>query len=143
MGELIADLFVSLDSCASAVDVGPYSGYAGPELDQWIRTELDRQQLIVLGRVTYEALASLSNGSDQGSRRLTESPKVVVSSTLSEPLEWANTRLIAGDAFETLPAVQARQRGAAANHGQVLRWCAISMSAGLVDRLRLMVLPRV
>ena len=84
MSELIADLFVSLDSCASAVDVGPYFGYAGPELDEWIQTELDRPQLIVLGRLTYEALASLSNGSDQGSRRLTESPKVVVSSTLSD-----------------------------------------------------------
>src|ERR1039457_4785838 len=107
MSELIADLFVSLDACASAVDVGPYFGYGGPELDQWIQAELDKPQVIVFGRVTYEALASFSsNGSDQGSRQLTRSPKVVVSSTLSEPLEWANIRLIAGDALATLPTLK-------------------------------------
>lgn len=140
MSELIADLFVSLDSCASAVDVGPYFGYAGPELDEWIQTELDRPQLIVLGRLTYEALASLSNGSDQGSRRLTESPKVVVSSTLSEPLEWANTRLIAGDAFETLPAIKRDSEVPLRTMGS-LSLVRNLVSAGLVDRLRLMVFP--
>jgi hypothetical protein len=33
--ELIADLFVSLDDFAAGVEVGPYFGYAGPELDGW------------------------------------------------------------------------------------------------------------
>src|ERR1039457_6824534 len=92
MSELIADLFVSLDACASAVDVGPYFGYGGPELDQWSQAELDKPPVIVFGRVPYEALASSSStGSDQGSRQFTNSPKVFVSSTLSEPLEGANT----------------------------------------------------
>jgi hypothetical protein len=87
MSELTADLFVSLDGYASAVDVGPYFGYGGPELDTWIHSELDKPQLILLGRLTYEAFAAISSkGSDRGSRRLTESPKAVVSSTLSEPL---------------------------------------------------------
>jgi hypothetical protein len=57
--------------------------------------------------VTYEALATISsNGSDRVSQGLTALPKVVVSSTLSEPLEWENTRLVAGDAIEALPAVK-------------------------------------
>jgi dihydrofolate reductase len=141
VSELIADLFVSLDSCASAVDVGPYFGYGGPELDQWIGAELDKPQVIVLGRVTYEALARLSfNGSDQGSRRLTKSPKVVVSSTLSEPLEWENTRLIAGDALATLPALKRDSDVPLRTMGSLSLVHSLA-SAGLVDRLRLMVFP--
>jgi dihydrofolate reductase len=141
MSELIADLFVSLDGCASAVDGGPYFGYGGPELDQWIQAELDKPQVIVLGRVTYEALASFSsNGSDQGSRQLTRSPKVVVSSTLSEPLEWANTRLIAGDALATLPTLKRDSDVPLRTMGSLSLVHNLA-SAGLVDRLRLMVFP--
>lgn len=140
MRDLIADLFVSLDACAQAAGVGPYFGYGGPELDAWIQTELDKPQVIVLGRVTYEMLASFSNGSDQGSRRLTESPKVVVSSTLSEPLEWANTRLIAGDALNTLRALKRDSEVPLRTMGS-LSLVRNLASAGLVDRLRLMVFP--
>jgi dihydrofolate reductase len=88
VSDLTADLFVSLDGFAGAVDVGPYFGYGGPELDEWIRTEIDKPQIVVFGRVTYELLGAMSaNGSDPVSQRLTALPKLVVSSTLSEPLE--------------------------------------------------------
>ena len=141
MSELVADLFVSLDACASAADVGPYFDYRGPQLDEWIKTELDKPQVIVLGRVTYEALASISsNGPGKGSGRLTEAPKVVVSSTLPEPLEWANTRLISGDALETLPALKLDCDVPLRTMGS-LSLVRNLAGAGLVDRLRLMVFP--
>ena len=35
------------------VDVGPYFGYGGPELDKWIHAELDKPQLVIFGRKTY------------------------------------------------------------------------------------------
>lgn len=140
MIQLTADLFVSLDGFASAEDVGPYFGYGGAELDEWIDVELDKPQLIVFGRVTYEALAAISsNGSDPGSR-LTESPKAVVSSTLSEPLEWANTRLIAGDAVDVLPAIKRASEVPIRTMGSISMVQNLT-SAGLVDRLRLMVFP--
>jgi dihydrofolate reductase len=111
VSELTTDLFVSLDGFAGAVDVGPYFGYGGPELDEWIHAEIDKPQVVVFGRVTYEALATISsNASDPASQRLPAVPKVVVSSTLSEPLEWANTRLVAGDAIEALPAIKRDSR---------------------------------
>jgi dihydrofolate reductase len=57
-------------------------------------------------------------------------------STLSESLDWANTRLAAGDAIEALPAVK--------GDSDVPMWTMGSVSlvrnlaaAGLVDRLRL------
>lgn len=141
MSELIADLFVSLDACASAAGVGPFFGYGGPELDQWIQAELDKPQVIVLGRVTYEALASFSaSESDQEPGKLTRSPKVVVSSTLSEPLEWANTSLIAGDALATLPTLKRDSEVPLRTMGS-LSLVHNLVSAGLVDRLRLMVFP--
>jgi dihydrofolate reductase len=141
MSELTADLFVSLDGFASAVNVGPYFGYGGPELDNWIQSELDKPQLIVFGRVTYDALAAISStGSDPASRRLTESPKAVVSSTLSEPLEWANTRLVAGDAIEALPALKRDSEVPIRTMGS-LSLVRNLAGAGLVDRLRLMIFP--
>jgi dihydrofolate reductase len=141
VSELIADLFVSLDGFAYGEDVGPYFGYGGPELDEWIQAELDKPQVVVLGRVTYEALAPMSSkGSDGASQRLTALPKVVVSSTLSRPLEWANSRLVAGDAIETLPAVKADSDVPLRTMGSVSLVRNL-VSAGLVDRLRLMVFP--
>jgi dihydrofolate reductase len=141
MSELTADLFVSLDGFAYAVDVGPYFGYGGQELDAWIQAESDKPQVVVLGRVTYEMLATISsNASDRAAQRLTALPKVVVSSTLSEPLEWANTRLVAGDAIEALPAVKDDTDVPMRTMGSVSLVRNL-VGAGLVDRLRLMVFP--
>jgi dihydrofolate reductase len=141
MAELTADLFISVDGYARGIDVGPYFGYGGPELDAWIQAELDKPQLVVLGRVTYEVLAPISaDASDRASRRLSDVPKAVVSSTLSEPLEWGNTRLVAGDAVQTLPAVKADSATPLRTMGSVSLVRSL-MDAGLVDRLRLMVFP--
>lgn len=141
VSELTADLFVSLDGFAGAVGFGPYFGYGGPELDEWIQTEIDKPQVIVFGRVTYEMLAPMATrGSDPASRRLTAVPKLVVSSTLSEPLEWGNTRLVAGDAVEVLPAVKADSEVPLRTMGSISLVRNLS-TAGLMDRLRLMVFP--
>ena len=61
MAELIADLFVSLDGFAAGVDTGPFFGYSGPELESWVNDAVGQPQLIVMGRVTYEALAAISS----------------------------------------------------------------------------------
>jgi dihydrofolate reductase len=141
MSELIADLFVSLDGFAGAANVGPYFGYGGPELEDWVRAELDKQQVVVLGRVTYEALAPLSaNASGPTAQRLTALPKVVVSSTLTEPLEWANARLVAGDAVDVLPAIKAASKVPLRTMGSISLVSNLT-TAGLVDRLRLMTFP--
>jgi dihydrofolate reductase len=141
VSELTADLFVSLDGFAGAADGGPYFGYGGPELEEWIQAELDEPQLVVLGRVTYEVLAAFSaEAPDRAANRLTELPKVVVSSTLAEPLAWANTRLVAGNAVETLPALKRDSDVPLRTFGSISLVRSL-VEAGLVDRLRLMVFP--
>jgi dihydrofolate reductase len=140
MTEMTADLFVSLDGFAGG-DFGQYFGYGGPEIDEWIQAELDKPRLVVMGRVTYESLATFSSDtSDPGSQRLTAVPKLVVSSTLSQPLEWANTRLVAGDAIEMLPAVKDDSDVPLRTMGSISLVRNL-VGAGLVDRLRLMVFP--
>jgi dihydrofolate reductase len=110
MAELTADLFVTLDGSASGIDVGPYFGYAGPELERWVHVHLDQPQLIVMGRVTYEAMAELSSSAtDEVSTRMNELPKVVLSNTLQEPLAWGNTRLVRGDLAKQAQALNSGQ----------------------------------
>src|SRR5215475_3018544 len=107
MAELMADLFVSLDGYAAGENVGPFFGYAGQELDQRLREVLGQPHVIVMGRRTYQILAEMSvTASDAGSSRMSELPKVVVSNTLSEPLDWSNTRLIRGDLAAAVKALK-------------------------------------
>jgi dihydrofolate reductase len=141
MAELIADLFVTLDGFAAGVDVGPFFGYSGPDLESWVRDALSQPQLVVMGRVTYEALAKISSSAtDNVSTRMTELPKAVFSSTLREPLAWANTRLIPGDLGEGVRALK-RQSGDPLRSIGSLSLVRSMLGLGLVDRLRIMIFP--
>ena len=75
MSELIADLFVSLDACASAVDVGPYFGYGGPELlalAQHAGTVRDDIQITeVMALLTSTCQGALQAGWDSDLQRRT------------------------------------------------------------------------
>ena len=78
MRELIADLFVSLDGFASGVNQPAYFGYFGQDLGGWVRDCLAGPQVLLMGRVTYQALASFSaSANDNLSMRMTELSKVV------------------------------------------------------------------
>jgi dihydrofolate reductase len=140
--ELTADLFVSADGYALGVNTGAYFGYGGPELDRWIETQLSQPHLDVMGRVTYEALAAVSAGSDPVSKRMTAQPKVVVSSTLREPLTWPNTRLISGDAGPAIAALKQESEVPLRTVGSLTLVRSL-FGLQLVDRLRLAVFPLV
>lgn len=143
MAELIADLFVSLDGFAHGVDAGPFFDHSGPELDGWVRENLDRPQRLLMGRVTYEALAGISTtATDENSTRMSALPKFVVSNTLQEPLSWANTRLVRGDPAEAVGALK-RDAGEPLRTIGSLTLVRGLMERGLVDRLRLMIFPLV
>lgn len=141
MAELTADLFVTLDGFASGIDVGPYFGYAGPELDSWVRDQLDQPQLIVMGRVTYEAMAEFSSSAtDEVSTRMNELPKVVFSNTLQEPLAWGNTRLVRGDVAEQVRALKQQSADPLRSIGSITLVKSL-LHLGLVDRLRITIFP--
>jgi dihydrofolate reductase len=140
MRELTADLFISLDGYAKGIDVGPYFGYFGPDLGDWVRAELERPQVILMGRVTYEALSGFASAADEASARTSDLPKVVYSNTLQEPLAWNNTSLLRGDLAEAIGSLK-RQPGNPLRSMGSLTLVRSMMELGLVDRLRLVVFP--
>ncbi len=143
MAELTADLFVSLDGFAAGVDVGPFFGYGGPELDRWVSDQLNRPQLVVMGRVTYEVMAQISaEATDEVSTRMTDLPKAVFSSTLSEPLSWRNTRLIGGDPGDGMRELKRQSPDPLRSIGSLTLVRSL-LELGLVDRLRVAVFPLV
>jgi dihydrofolate reductase len=139
MRELTADLFVSLDGFAAGKNVGPFFGLGGPDLDTWVKEELNKPQLMLMGRVTFEAMAGMSSSAtDELSVRLTDLPKVVVSNTLKEPLAWKNSRLIKGP--HAIAALKQQPGEPVRSIGSVSLVKSL-MQTGQVDRLRLMVFP--
>ena len=143
MAELTADLFLSLDGFAAGVDVGPFFGYGGHELDAWVHDAQTRPQVIVMGRVTYETMAQISSSAtDEVSTRMNETPKAVFSNTLSEPLAWPNTRLIGGDLAEGMRTLKRESPDPLRSIGSLTLVRGL-LELGLVDRLRVALFPLV
>ena len=141
MRELTADLFISVDGFASGAKEAPFFGYFGEELGRWVSDHLHQPQLLIMGRVTYEALAQFSaSGADEMSVRMTELPKVVFSSALKEPLVWKNTRLVKDSVADELRALKQQPGDPLRSIGSISLVKSM-MQLGLVDRLRLIVFP--
>jgi len=141
MRELSADLFISLDGFASGANEAAYFGYFGPDLENWVQENLDNPQVIIMGRVTYEALAMFSaSATDEVSARMNSLPKFVCSNTLQEPLAWKNSRLIKGAVADEIKALKQQEGDPLRSIGSVSLVKSL-MKLGLIDRLRLMVFP--
>jgi dihydrofolate reductase len=141
MADLVADLFVTVDGYTAGKDVGPFFGYSGPDLDSWVCEALDQPQQVLMGRVTYEAMAAISSSAtDTVSERMNDLPKVVFSNTLDEPLAWKNTRLLRGDLADAIRTLK-QQSGTPLRSIGSITLVNNLMQLGLVDQLRLMVFP--
>ena len=66
--------------------------------------------------------------------------KIVFSSTLEEPLEWANASVVRGDPVEAVRALKAESDQPLATLGS-LQLCRSLLTAGVVDRFRVGVFP--
>ena len=71
---------------------------------------------------------------------LAAASKVVFSSTLREPLDWPNTRLVATDPVEAVRGMKREGGGPMRTLGS-LTLCRSLLAAGLVDRFRVVVFP--
>ena len=142
MRELTADMFVSLDGFAAGSDgsQGVIVGPGGPELGGYIQGVLDEPQVMLLGRVTYQILSGFwPSSTEPPAARMNSLPKVVLSNTLQEPLEW-NARLVNGDLAEQILALK-RETGDPLRSIGSLTLVRELIRLGLVDRLRLVVFP--
>ena len=143
MREFIADLFVSLDGFASGNNEAAFFGCFGPELVAWISDHLHQPQIVVMGRVTYNALAAFSTAAtDPSSLRMASLPKLVFSSTLSGPLQWQNSHIVKTSAETEIRNLKQQPGETLRSIGSISLVRSL-IKAGLVDRLRLMIFPLV
>jgi dihydrofolate reductase len=70
----------------------------------------------------------------------TDRTKVVFSTTLREPLSWPNTQLVARDPVEAVRAMKDKGSDSMRTMGS-LTLCRALLTAGLVDRFRVVVFP--
>ncbi|WP_020573544.1 dihydrofolate reductase family protein [Actinopolymorpha alba] len=141
MVDLTADLFLSLDGFAAGVDVEGYFGYFGPDLEKRLHDVMSTPHVVVMGRVTYEAMAAISSpATDPASSWMNEIPKVVVSNTLKEPLAWNNTRLVSGELSTQIQALKQQSDVPLRTIGSLTLVKGL-LEAGLVDRIRITVFP--
>src|SRR5262245_49912134 len=99
------DIFSSLDGYGSHNgDWGGYWGKQGPELLERRLEMYGDEQRMVFGANTYREFAQMIASSTEDSEvwdpwvtRMRNLPATVVSSTLKEPLDWPNAKVVSGD----------------------------------------------
>ena len=100
MPELVVDFITSLDGYASAEGWPGWWGLEGPEYLAWLGENPEGAYLVLMGATTYRLMYGFAKDGEPGTDVLGGMSKVVFSRTLTDPLLWENSTLIAGDAAE-------------------------------------------
>jgi len=151
MQELLVDFITSLDGYGAAEGWPGWWGLQGPEYLAWLEEDSKSDYTTLLGANTYRLMhgfATQAGEPDSGMTaeedatfdELAKLPKVVFSSTLEEPLEWANSRLVRGDPVEAVRTMKQEGNIPMRTLGS-LTLCRSLLAAGLVDRFRVGVFP--
>jgi dihydrofolate reductase len=151
MQELMVDFITSLDGYAAAEGWPGWWGLQGPEYLAWLGQQPERDYTLLMGGNTYRLMSGFAaqaetleshetTDEDATLSELASVPKVVFSSTLKAPLSWANTRLINDDAVVAVGAMKRDGTRPMRTLGS-LALCRSLLTAGLVDRFRVVVFP--
>jgi dihydrofolate reductase len=140
MPELVVDFISSLDGYAAAEGWPGWWGMEGPEYLAWLGDHPQADYLVLMGANTYRTMAGFAAEGEPGTEALGGLPKVVFSSTLTEPLAWENSRLVTGDPVEAVREMKATGTESMRTMGSLML-CRSLLAAGLVDRFRVVVFP--
>jgi dihydrofolate reductase len=148
MRKVVATLFSSVDGFATGRDPDDMewaTRYQGPETLRFGLDALRGSDLMVLGRVTYELFAAYwPTAAPEVEGEYVElmnlTPKVVFSTTLTEPLAWQYSTLNRGDVAAEIPRLTQRPGRDIGVWGSVALVRSL-LRLGLLDRLRLQVYP--
>jgi len=158
MRKLIVNEFVSLDGVAQAPGAADEDSSGGFAHGGWHMRYMEDEQArrlvlqsiveaggFLLGRRTYEIFAAYwPNAPDEEqvvAEPLNTKPKHVVSTTLSEPLEWQNSTLVEGDVVDAVVSLkQADDAGDLHVIGST-ELVQTLIGRDLVDELRMMIDP--
>ena len=140
MPELLIDFITSLDGYAAAEGWPGWWGLEGPEYLAWLREQPEGDYTILMGATTYRLMSRFAAEGEPGTYALAAMSKIVFSTTLSEPLSWPNTQLVARDAVEAVREMKDKDSRSMRTIGS-LTLCRSLLKAGLVDRFRVVVFP--
>ena len=140
MPELLIDFITSLDGYAAAEGWPGWWGLEGPEYLAWLGEQPEADYTILMGATTYRVMSGFAAAGEPGTGALTGLSKVVFSTTLREPLSWANTQLVAQDPVEAVREMKDQAAKSMRTIGS-LTLCRSLLKAGLVDRFRVVVFP--
>jgi len=140
MAELLIDFITTLDGYGAAEGWPGWWGLEGPEYLAWLGEQPEAAYTILMGATTYRVMSGYAAEGEPGTDVLAGMSKVVFSHTLHEPLDWPNTRLVAGDAVEAVRAMKQDETTSMRTMGS-LSLCRSLLRAGLADRFRVVVFP--
>jgi len=140
MPELIVDFITSLDGYGAAEGWPGFWGLEGPEYLGWLAVQPEASYTALMGANTYRSMSAMASEGEPGLEDLTRMSKVVFSSTLTEPLSWANTRLVTQDPVEAVREMKDGGDEPMTTIGS-LTLCRSLLTAGLVDRFRVVIFP--
>jgi dihydrofolate reductase len=140
MPELLVDFITSLDGYGAAEGWPGFWGLEGPEYLAWLEDQPEANYTILMGANTYRLMSGLATAGEPGTDALAGMPKIVFSSTLTEPLAWPNTRLVSHDPVEAVREMKNNGAESMRTIGS-LSLCRSLLKAGLVDRFRVVVFP--
>jgi dihydrofolate reductase len=151
VGSIVVTEFISLDGVIE--DPGgsenfKHGGWSfefnrGDEGERFKLDETLNSEALLLGRVTYEGFADSWPGREDEAGfadKFNSMPKYVVSSTLKEPLEWNNSKLLEGDPIEAAKKLKEEVDGEIVVHGSATLAQSL-IENDLVDEIHLMVFP--
>jgi|SRR5215213_3724637 len=138
MGTLMIDFISSLDGYGAATGWPGFWGMESSEYLEWLGQQ--PQHTVLMGATTYRLMSGFAARGEEGVDELNQQSKLVFSSTLTEPLAWANTRLVAGDAVDAVRAMKEDSQTGLRTLGSV-SLCRSLLTAGLVDRFQVVVFP--
>ncbi len=144
------DIFSTLDAYGSYGPDGDWGGYwgkQGPELLDHRLATYDGDHRMVFGANTFRQFMSMLASSTQDSdvrdrwvSQMRSLPTTVVSSTLTEPLDWPHATVVSGDAADIVARLKQESEVPLRSHGSLsLNWAL--MAAGLVDLIQVTVFP--
>jgi dihydrofolate reductase len=140
MPELLIDYITSLDGYGAADGWPGWWGLEGPEYLAWLGQQPEADYTILMGAATYRLMSGFAAGGEPGTDALAGMSKIVFSTTLTEPLAWANTQLVAGDPVAAVREMKDKAAKPMRTIGS-LTLCRALLKAGLADRFRVVVFP--
>ena len=140
MAELLIDFITSLDGYAAADGWPGWWGLQGPEYLAWLAEQPEADYTVLMGATTYRLMAGFAAAGEPGTGGLAATTKVVFSTTLSEPLSWANTELVTQDPVEAVREMKDKAATSMRTIGSLTLGRSL-LTAGLADRFRVVVFP--